>query len=117
MQLRRLAQQHSTDAHTDPAKRLTQHGRRKRPRARWPVAFVIPSVLNVVVLTLLDPKPEEKTFYGEFTVSVEQESDSQRIMKTAFTAFEPPVESGASTAELSFPCSHRLKRHFRSIKC
>jgi hypothetical protein len=29
------------------------------------------------VLTLLDPKPEEKTFYGELTVSVEQESDSQ----------------------------------------
>ncbi|MDB9302744.1 hypothetical protein PN417_17750, partial [Halorubrum ezzemoulense] len=74
------------------------------------------SALNVVVLTLLGPKPEGKTSYEEFTVSVEQESDSQRVMKTAFTAFEPLVESGASAAELSFPCSHRLSRHFRSIK-
>lgn len=77
----------------------------------------INSALNVVVLTLLSPESEEKTFYEEFRVSVEQESDSQKIMKAAFTAFEPPVGSGASTAELSFPCSHRLSRHFRSIKC
>ncbi|WP_211216902.1 hypothetical protein, partial [Halorubrum ezzemoulense] len=57
------------------------------------------------------------TFYEEFTVSAELESDSQRIMKAAFTAFEPLVESGASAAEPPFPCSHRLSRHFRSIKC
>ncbi|WP_198945679.1 hypothetical protein [Halorubrum sp. SD612] len=75
------------------------------------------SALNVVLLTLLGQKSEEKTFYEECTVSVEQESDSQRIMKAAFTAFEPPVESGASAAELSFPCSYRLSRHFRSIEC
>ncbi|MDB2253568.1 hypothetical protein PM033_17795, partial [Halorubrum ezzemoulense] len=58
--------------------------------------LLIHSALNVVVLTLFGPKSEEKTFYEEFTVSAELESDSQRIMKAAFRAFEPLVESGAS---------------------
>jgi hypothetical protein len=42
---------------------------------------------------------EEKTFYEGFTVSIEQESDSRRIMKAAFTAFESPAESVASATE------------------
>lgn len=63
---------------------------------------MINSALNVVVLTLLDPKPEEETFYEGFTVSIEQESNSQMIMKAAFTPFELPAESGASATETLF---------------
>ena len=78
MQLRRLAQQHSTDAHTDPVERLTQRGRSGEIGR---VEADIPSYLwhllqqvngHAVVCIEVNPKTMEgnECVVGEFAASI-----------------------------------------------